>query len=418
MVERNWAGNVAYRCRSVERPASIAALADVVSRAGRVRVVGTRHSFNEIADSDVLVSLADLPEDIVVDFAAGTVEFNPAITYGRLSVALQDHGAALHNLASLPHISVAGAVATATHGSGNRSGNLATAVRAIEIVRSDGELVRLEPPDADFAGAVVGLGALGAVVRMQLAIEPAYDVVQHVFEDLPWGALASNFDAVTGAGDSVSVFTTYAGEHAEQVWVKRRQPSHAATLDLSGGLFGARPAIVDMHPIAGLSAESCTPQLGVPGRWSDRLPHFKMGFTPSSGDELQSELFVERRDAVAGIEALRRLAPELAPVLLVSEIRTVAADDLWMSPENGRDTVAFHFTWRRDPAVVEPVLRRVEETLQPFEPRPHWGKLFTLDATALAERYPRRSAFADLVERFDPRGAFRNPWFERTILAR
>jgi xylitol oxidase len=415
VVERNWAGNVEYRSALIHAPGSLDALRLVVRQSPSLRVVGTRHSFNAIADGEVLVSLDNLPDDVVVDPERRTVTLNPAMTYGRLAGTLHANNLALHNLASLPHISVAGAIATATHGSGDRFGNLATAVSALELLRSDGEIVHLDRNSADFAGAVVNLGSLGVVVRVQLDVEPAYEVTQHVFESLAWDVLADNFDAITAAGDSVSLFTTYAETHVEQVWVKRRLPSRHSSLDVTHELFGARPAVVDLHPIAGVPAENCTPQLGVPGLWSERIPHFKMGFTPSSGDELQSELFVARADAVAAIEELRRLAGELAPLLLTSEVRTIAADSLWMSPHHERDTVAFHFTWRRDPPAVMRIVNRVERALSDFAPRPHWGKLFTLDARTLAERYPRHADFLDLLERLDPRHAFRSPWVDRVI---
>jgi alditol oxidase len=331
------------------------------------------------------------------------------MTYGRLADALHGHGLAVHNLASLPPISVGGAIATATHGSGDQLGNLATAVSALDLLRSDGELVHLERGDPDFDGAVVGLGALGAVLRVRLDVEPEYQIAQRVYLGLAWDRLVEHFDAVTGAGDSVSVFTTW-GDHVDQVWVKSRR------LGGDTSLFDARAAMVDLHPIAGAAAENCTPQLGVPGLWSDRLPHFKMGFTPSSGDELQSELLLPRSAAVDAISIVRGFAAQIAPHLLVSEIRTVAADTLWMSPQQGRPTVAIHFTWRPHTAAVLALVTQLERALAPFEPRPHWGKIFRLDAGQIAARYPRHADFVDLVHRFDPRGVFRNPWLDRHLL--
>ena len=416
VVERNWAGNVAYRSAVIHRPRTIDELRQLVAGSPRLRVVGTRHAFNDIADSDTLVGLDALPEDIAIDSAAGTVGLNPAITYGRLAAELDTAGLALHNLASLPHISIAGAITTATHGSGDRFGNLATAVSALDLLRSDGEIVHLERGDPDFDGAVVSLGSLGLVVRVTLDVEPAYAVAQTVYLAMPWESLASNLDAVTAAGDSVSLFTTYRRPHIEQVWVKRRVVADQPVLSQVANLFGALPAAVDVHPIAGVSAENCTPQLGVPGAWWERLPHFKMGFTPSSGDELQSELFVARADALAAIEALRGLSAELAPMLKISEIRTVAADSLWMSPHYDRESVAFHFTWVRDVPAAMRAIDRVERALSPFAPRPHWGKLFTLDAATVAARSPRHADFVELLARFDPRQVLRNEWLERAIL--
>jgi xylitol oxidase len=410
VVERNWAGNVAFRAERIEHPTNVDELREIVVAAERVRMVGTRHSFNEIADAEVMVSLDELPDEVDIDARAGTVAINPAMTYGQLATVLHGHGLALHNLASLPHISVGGAVATGTHGSGDRCGNLATAVSALEIMRSDGELVRLRRGDADFDGAVVNLGALGVVLQLQLDVEPEYEVTQQIFEGLAWTELVSQFDAITGAGDSVSLFTTY-GPHVEQLWVKRRVPTGRDVTELAT----ARPAVTELHPVPGVSAESCTPQLGLPGLWSDRLPHFKMGFTPSSGDELQSEVFVPRQHALGAIDVLRGLAGEMAEQLQISEIRTVAADQLWMSPHYRRDTVAFHFTWRPDVAKAMRIVARIESALAPFDPRPHWGKLSTIDGDTLASRYARHADFIDLIDRFDPRRAFTNPWLDHHL---
>ncbi|HXM56838.1 MAG TPA: D-arabinono-1,4-lactone oxidase [Candidatus Dormibacteraeota bacterium] len=409
---RNWAGNHAYRAGRVHRPATLGEVREIVARAPRIRVLGSRHSFSDIADSDELLSLDGLPADVVVDRAAGTVSFGAALTYGGLAEALRAEGVALHNLASLPHISVGGAIATATHGSGDGNGNLATAVAALELVTSGGELVRFARSDPDCDGVVVGLGALGAVTRVTLDVEPAFEVAQRVFEGLAWDVLLARFDEVMASGTSVSAFTTW-GAAVDQVWVKSRL---GAVAEPPGELFGAAPAAVERHPIPGVDPVSCTPQLGVPGRWSERLPHFRMGFTPSPGEELQSEYHVPRRHAAAAIEAVRALAPLVRPVLQVSEIRTVAADALWMSPQHERDTASLHFTWRREPEAVGRLLVELEAALAPFDARPHWGKLFAAGAAGIARLYPRLPDFRRLAGRLDPRGAFRNAWLARHVL--
>jgi xylitol oxidase len=411
--ETNWAGNYRYQARRLHRPATLERLREVVAGAPRIRVLGSRHSFTDIADSDELVSLAGLPTEVAVDHDAGTVTCSAGLTYGELARTLQREEVALHNLASLPHISVAGAVATATHGSGDAKGNLATAVAGLELVTSSGELVQASRGDPDFDGLVVGLGALGVVTRLTLEVEPAYQVAQRVFEGLAWDALVEHFDAVTGAGDSVSVFTRW-GQAVDQVWVKRRVTDEPE--QVRGDLFGATAATLDRHPIIELDPVNCTPQLGVPGRWSDRLPHFRMGFTPSSGAELQSEYLIPRRHAGAAIAAVRALAELVRPVLQVSELRTVAADRLWMSPQYGQDTVAIHFTWHPDPAGVQRVLVELEAALAACQARPHWGKVFLADATTIAPLYERLPDFRDLVDRLDPRGGFRNPWLTDHVL--
>jgi len=410
---RNWAGNYTYRAEKLHRPSTIEQVQEIIANVPRVRVLGSRHSFNDIADSSELVTLEDMPTDVVVDHEAGTVSFNAALKYGELVETLGAEGVALHNLASLPHISVAGAVATATHGSGDTNGNLATAVAGLELVTSGGEIVEASKGEPDFDGLVVGLGALGAVTRITLDVEPAYEVRQRVFEGLSWEALFEHFDGITSRGYSVSVFTRWGGT-TDQVWVKSRVTD--GTEQVESDLFGAVAAAVDRHPILGLDAASCTPQLGRPGPWSDRLPHFRMGFTPSSGEELQSEYLLPRRHAVEAIEAVRTLADKIRPILQVSEIRTVAADRLWMSTSYGQDTACIHFTWKHERDAVEDVLVQLETVLAPFGARPHWGKLFDADATAIAPLYERMPDFVRLVERLDPRGAFRNSWLEARLL--
>jgi xylitol oxidase len=322
--------------------------------------------------------------------------------YGELAGALEPRGLALANLASLPHISVGGAVATGTHGSGVGNGNLATAVAALELVTSDGEVVRARRGDPDFDGMVVSLGALGAVTRITLDVEPAYEVAQRVFEDLSWDELLHDFDAIMAAAYSVSVFTRW-GERAGAIWAKRRTTEPEA--DLPG-----LPATGERHPIPGVDPASCTPQLGLPGAWAARLPHFRLEFTPSHGEEIQSELFVDRSRAAEAIAAMRELGPRLDPILQVSELRAIAADELWLSPQYRRDTLALHFTWQRDQPAVERALEDVEAALAPLGATPHWGKLFLTPPRP--ERLPD---FCLLADRLDPRKAFHNAWLAVSV---
>jgi len=369
----NWAGNHTYPAATLHRPAGMEQLQEIVSRAGSVHVLGSRHSFNGIADAAELISLEllhteeALPAALTIDGDRRTVSLGGGVKYGELVQRLDDEGLALHNLASLPHISVAGAVATATHGSGIRNGNLATAVAGLEIVTSSGDMVRTRRGDPDFDGMVVGLGALGVVTRLTLDVEPAFEVRQQVFLGMRWEVLLERFDEVMSAGYSVSVFTLF-GDAVDMVWVKTRTDRSEA---LTGGLFGARPADVDLHPVFGLDPTPCTPQLGRPGPWYDRLPHFRMGFTPSAGEELQSEYLLPRRHAAAAIEAVRALGDRIRPLLMTCEIRTVAADPLWLSTAHGQDSVALHFTWVRAQDAVEELLVDMEAVLAPFASRPH-----------------------------------------------
>jgi alditol oxidase len=407
---RNWGGNYRYRARALHRPTTLAELQRLVVSCRRLRAVGSRHSFNAIGDGDELVVLDELSGEVTVDHHAQTVSLPSHLRYGQLADRLAAEGLALANLASLPHISVSGAVATASHGSGVANGNLATAVAALELVRSDGEIACLRRGEPDFDGAVVALGALGVVTRVVLDVQPAYEISQHVYEGLTWDALFEHFDAIFSAAYSVSVFLRW-GDRTDQVWLKRRTADPCAPDEL----FGAAPAPTDRHPIAALDPVNCTPQLGRWGPWMDRLPHFRMGFTPSSGQEIQSEYHLPRERAVEAVDALRAVCPRMQELVQVSELRTIAADSLWLSPQHRRDTVAIHFTWAPDQGAVERALAEIEDVVIPLGARPHWGKLFLAGATDWAGRYDRLPDFAALVQRFDPHGKFGNAWLEAHV---
>ncbi|GAB3442613.1 alditol oxidase [Streptomonospora sediminis] len=414
----NWAGNIGFGAERVHRPTTVAQLQAVVARAERARALGSGHSFNSVADTPGdLVSLADLPRTMELDTAAGTVQVGAGVRYAELAQWLQERGRALHNLGSLPHISVAGSCATATHGSGDANGNLATEVEALELVTAGGDLAVLSRAEhgAEFDGMVVALGALGVVTSMTLRTRPDFDVAQRVYERLPLEAFAEHFDEIAGAAYSVSLFNRWREPVIDQVWTKHRT-SDPLPPGTESGLFGALPAPGPRHPIPEMSTEHSTEQLGAVGPWSERLPHFRPGSPPSTaGNELQAEYLMPRSNAAAALQALEPLRSELAGVVLVHEIRTIAADGLWLSPSFGQDTVAFHFTLVPDSAAVLAVLERVEERLAPFGAVPHWGKLFTAAPGALRERYSRVDDFTALADRFDPHGKFRNEFLQRHI---
>jgi xylitol oxidase len=411
MPERltNWAGNIEFGARRLHRPGTLDELREVVTGSERLRVLGSGHSFNRLADTDGdLISLAGLPRTVEIAADAATVRIDGGMRYGELAAHLAGAGLAVHNMASLPHISVAGAVATATHGSGVRNGNLATAVAGLEILRADGSVTTLDRSDPDLAGAVVGLGALGVVTALTLDVVPAFELRQYVYDDLPEAALHEHLDEILSAGYSVSLFTRWSSPGIDQVWLKRAEP-------MTGDFFGARPADGPRHPVPGMPTENCTEQGGTPGPWHTRLPHFRMEFTPSSGEELQSEWHLPRSAALAAIEAVSGLRDRVAAVLQVCEIRTIAADELWLSPNHERDSLALHFTWIADTGAVLPVVADLEKALTPLGARPHWGKIFTAAPYELRAAYPRFADFAALTTRFDPKGAFRNPWLDALL---
>jgi xylitol oxidase len=414
----NWAGNITYSTDHVHTPANMDEVRDVVKSCSKLRALGSRHSFNRIADSTQnLISLQHL-DLIDIDDNARTVTVGAGIKYGQLAPVIDARGYALHNLASLPHISVAGAIATATHGSGIHNGNLATAVRALEIVTASGDLIQLsrEKNSDEFPGAVVGLGAVGVVARVTLDLLPTFQVAQTVYQNLNFSELAHNFDAIFGAGYSVSLFTDWQHHQATQVWIKRKlQPGEKH--ESAAEFYGAKRATEKLHPITGHPAESCTEQMGIAGPWYERLPHFKMNFTPSSGRELQTEYFVPRERGYEAILAVEKLRDQITPHLFVTELRTIAADDLWISTAYERDSLAIHFTWKPEWDTVKQILPRIEAQLKPFAPRPHWAKLFTLSPALLQAQYARLSDFKALLKQHDPGGKFRNGFLETNLYA-
>jgi len=412
----NWAGNITYSTDALGIPASIDEVRQMVKKCHELRALGTRHSFNTIADSTHnQISLQRLDE-IAIDDKAKTVTVGAGVKYGQLAPVIEARGYALHNLASLPHISVAGAIATATHGSGIHNGNLATAVSGLEVVTADGAVMELSRKKKDdrFNGVVVGLGALGVVARVTLDLQPTYQVAQTVYRSLSFDQLRHNFDEIFGSGYSVSLFTDWQNHRATQVWIKRRLTPGDKN-EWPAEFFGARRATEKLHPIDGHPAESCTEQLGIPGPWYERLPHFKMNFTPSSGRELQTEYFVPRDRGYEAIIAVEKLRDRITPHLFVTELRTIAADELWMSTAYQRPSLALHFTWKPEWPEVSKILPLIEAQLEPFGPRPHWGKLFTIPPVRLQAQYARLGDFKSLLGRFDPDGKFRNEFLSTNL---
>lgn len=400
----NWAGSHEYAAARLHHPASVEQLQEVVAGAREVSALGTRHSFTDVADTPGdLVSTLTLPPTIEV--GETSVRVAAGVRYGDLALHLHAQGRALATMASLPHISVGGAVATGTHGSGDRTGSLAAAVSGLEVVGADGALRTVARGDADFDGHVVSVGALGIATHVTLDVEPAYDVRQDLFTDVPWDD--ADLDALTGAAYSVSLFTRWTNGLVDQVWLKSRGAEPPA--------FDGTPAATTLHMLAGADVAAVTEQGGVAGPWHERLPHFRLAFTPSRGEELQSEYLVPRANAAAAVEALRALAPSFVDLLQVSEVRTIAADDLWLSGAYAGDAVGFHFTWVRDRVGVDAALPAIEDALLPLGARPHWGKCFLAGADRLAPAYPRLDDFRALAERVDPERKLRNDFLFRHV---
>ena len=405
---KNWAGNIVFGATRKAQPRTLTEVQELVASSERIRAVGTAHSFSPIADTTgVHISVANLDADLCISPDRSFVTVVAGIKYGDLAKLLHSAGLALHNMASLPHISVGGAIATGTHGSGDLNGNLATAVVSLQIVTANGSVVELSPENNSnvFKGAVIGLGALGIVTRVGLRVQPAYSVSQVIFAGLTHNTLCSNFDEVFSSSYSVSAFTTWRDGPDCQLFLKRRNDMTEQLL--AEEWLGARRQHTQIHPLPEYPADCCTEQCGIPGPWHERLPHFRLDFTPSFGDELQTEYLVPRSNAVEALHRVKALRAAIGPLLQVSEIRTIAADDLWLSGSYGRDSVGIHFTWNNNSAVLA-VLPLIEAALYPLGARPHWGKLFTTEPTQIANTYPQFLAFTELVHDWDPGGKFTN----------
>jgi alditol oxidase len=413
----NWAGNYTFHAQHLYEPKTAAEVQRLVTTCPKLRALGRGHSFNGIADSTTnQISLKQL-DSIDIDDKAHTVTVGAGVTYGKLALVIDARGFAVHNLASLPHVSVIGACATATHGSGSKNGNLSTAVSALEFVTADGALQTISrAKDGDkFLGAIVNLGDIGIVTKTTLDLVPTFQVAQVVYQNLSISQLEKHLDEIFLSGYSVSLFTDWQNHNLSEVWVKRRLEPGATSANFPPEFFGAKAATRKLHPIVDHNAEACTDQLGVPGPWYERLPHFKMNFTPSSGAELQTEYFVPRDRAYEAILAVEQLRDRITPHLFITELRTIAADNLWMSMAYQRPSMAIHFTWKPEWPEVQTILPLIEEKLAPFDARPHWAKLDTTPPSRLKQLYAKMPDYQTLIKGYDPQGKFRNQFIDTNI---
>lgn len=413
---KNWAKNLTYSTSNVNYPTSLERVQEIVKKSKKLRGLGSQHSFNTIADSQhQQISSKELKELIAIDETAKTVTIDAGLRYGDFCEQLHVKGYGLHNLASLPHISVAGACSTSTHGSGVKNGSLATGIRAFELVKANGDVLQVSKDKDEelFNAAIVGLGGLGIITKMTMGLQPTYQMQQVVYQDMPMAALESNFETIMSSGYSVSLFTDWKNKNVNEVWIKSRveEENIVTGKDYYGGILAER----NLHPISTEPADNCTEQLGINGPWYERLPHFKMGFTPSSGDELQAEFFIPLENGYAGMAAIEQLHEKIAPHLFISEIRTIAADNFWMSPFYKKACVAIHFTFKPHWDAVHQLIPQIEKALDPFGVRPHWGKLFTLSPKVLQARIEKLADFKGLMQEFDPSGKFRNAFMDKHL---
>jgi xylitol oxidase len=414
----NWAGNIEYSTANVHYPKTIQEVQEVVKKCNKLKALGSRHSFSKIADSsDNQVSLKEMNKVVSLDKASNTVTVEAGMKYGELAPYLHENGYALPNLASLPHIGIAGACSTATHGSGIKNGNLSTAVSAIEFVNASGDIVVLskKKDGEQFYGAVVGLGAPGVVTKVTLDLQPTFNMKQVVYRNLPIGELKNNFQDLQSKGYSVSLFTDWKNKNINEVWIKKLVSDNDSPA--APELYGGKLATQNIHPVEDQSAENVTEQMDVAGPWYERLPHFKMGFMPSVGKELQSEYFVPIEHAYEAMMAMEKLHEKISPHLFISEIRTIQEDNFWMSPCYKRTCVALHTTWKQEVETVMNLLPMIEQQLAPFNARPHWAKLFTIAPAVLQSRYEKLGDFKELVKQYDPNGKFLNEFLSKNLFS-
>ena len=414
MREHNWADNYTFRATRLHRPASVDEARALVARTAHIRALGARHSFNGVADSPgELIDLGGIGPDVAIDPQQRTATVGAATDYGTLARRLDEAGWALYNMASLPHVSVAGAVATGTHGSGDGLGNLAAAVAALEIIAATGDLVVVRRGDADFAGMIVGLGAFGIVTRVTLDIRPAFDLRQDAFQGLPWAVVETDLDRVMSAAYSVSLMTSWSNPLVTRLWIKT---------ELARGTPDTPPAAPFGTVAAAQPSARPTPEglrrlnpFGSRGPWSERLPHFRTDAEPGPPGHLQSEYMVPRRRATQAIAALRGIGERIDRHLWATEIRSMAGDALWLSPAYGEDRIAIHFSWLREIEAVAAMTREIEAILLPLGARPHWGKILHAGAAQLSPLYPKLAEFRELSRRYDPGGKFRNAFLDRHV---
>lgn len=414
----NWSGNLTYHTDHLLQPKTVEETQQAVKSCTKLRALGARHSFNTIADSNFNQISVKALQNMSVDAKARTVTVGGGVTYGALSPWLDAQGFAVHNLASLPHVSVAGACATATHGSGNKNGNLSTAVAAVEVVTADGNIVHISrATDGDqLLGAAVALGGLGVITNTTLNVIPRFDMAQVVYENLSFDQLEHNLEAIFGSGYSVSLFTDWQKNRATQVWIKSRL-APGGKADMPAEFYGATLAKQKLHPITGASAINCTEQQGIPGPWYERMPHFRMNFTPSSGNELQTEYFVPRDKGYAAIRAVEELRDHITPHLFVTEFRTIASDNIWMSTCHKRDAMTLHFTWKPEWPAVKKILPLIEAKLAPFDARPHWAKMFTMQPSHIQKLYEKLPDYQAMLKHYDPNGKFRNDFLNTNLFS-
>lgn len=402
----NWGGNLQFRQEALAQPETLAELATLI-RDNQVRPAGTLHSFSPIATGEgIMLSAAGLKVAPAIDPASKTARVGAASRYGDIALALEAQGLALRNMGSLPHISLAGASATGTHGSGDGNQILSASLISFSFLNHKGELITLRRGDDLFEPCRLGLGAHGLWVEAELSVVESYQMRQDIYRDIPWAYFLEDPARLSAAGYSVSLFGKWGSDTIDQAWVKSRVSDGTPPAEIAG-IRAATESLKELAPGVG---DNLTEQAGRPGPWLHRLPHFRLDATPSAGDEIQTEYFFTRDQIVGAIEVVHSLAHEVNPVLIITEIRSIAQDDAWLSPMRRGDSIALHFTFKNDVPAVTRVVEKLEAALAPFNPIPHWGKVNGFTGEQLAAVHPKLAEARTVFDELDPEGKFSSPY--------
>jgi xylitol oxidase len=429
----NWGGNFRFSTTDIRFPRSLDEVVDAVKEGApkstpggvgppvkHLRALGSRHSFSKIADTaEMLVSLSAMNRILAVN--PGSATEAPTITveggaiYTDVTPFVEFIGAAFHNQLTLSEVSVAGSINTGAHGTGITNGILATQVRSVELVLANGTVTTLRKGvDAAFPAAVVGLGAFGVVTKVELEMQASYQMTQHVFLNLPFTTLTDQFDTIMSSAYTVQAWTDWSDPtNFNQVWVGDRDDD-AADFSTAPAFYGATRAPAQVTPVAALPPTYVVPQ-GVAGPWNERLVCYRLGLSGFNGDEIQSEYILPITNAKAALEAIAALATQIAPLCYVSVVRTIAADDFWLSPAYGRDSVAIHFTWKPQLDAVVALLPTIESALAGLDAVPHWGKFFTMAPSVFLQRYDKLAEWKATAAAYDPSGRFRNAFLNDNV---
>jgi alditol oxidase len=399
---KNWGGNLSYGTDQILEPTTIDELSQII-KSGKVRPIGTKHSFSPVVIGDgKLVSTMGLVFEPFVDEKEAKVTVAANTRFGDLAIYLESRGWALKNMGSLPHISIAGACATGTHGSGDGNQILSASLSSYSFLDGRGEMQTFSRGDELFEAGRLGLGAYGLWVQLTLDVVPSYRMRQDVYHDILWEAFYENPANLTSAGYSVSLFTKWGKPTIDQTWVKTRISDGPPANPLHG-VYAETESKRELAPGVG---DNLTAQGGQEGAWCDRLPHFRLDATPSAGDEIQTEYFVQRDQVASAVKQLNQLAELINPILIITEIRTIASDQAWLSPMLRGDSVALHFTWRNDPAAVNDAVQQIEAKLGDYGIIPHWGKVNAFDKSRLAAVHSRISDAREVFDELDPMRKF------------